>query len=1197
MQDPYEWQTGGTGLGAVVVDGAGMLHYYIEYMCRQTKAHPVIFSLLGTLLKWATSDEAKRFVFSEEDAVTWPPSSSDHKSNSWHATQLSLYHDLTNAIGGLHALLQMAIKSFRNQQKVASDAASLDEFRSSLLHCLSGLGALMSVSVPPWLAPLQLLALEGFYPIFNLLSASEILSRNRLVLVATSFVGSARCALEMDGPMRSELSLAKLHLIRQFVEAGYLRLSEWRLPLLKVSIDALRPHFSPSLLEPPSDEVASSSSSAPSSSSASLSSTLAYVWSNGLKEKVASVKLLMDTLRELPLTPPTPMVPANPTPQYLQEMKELEAAGWLEPSAENEKLARHRLTRLLSVLCAMTSSALSHRSDGTWNAINEDIRTQFPELNFLGECVTTIISLLYRLFPSQTAFHEALDQALLPSAECKNVHHNHNQQHSHHHHHSHSHSSSISHHHHSASLSSATLSITVSQPPTPSHHHVVVHANRSSDDVCEAEFLLSLMEVCRYVTEQSVYNKYWLTLRMKELRLSLDVVRWTSPRLQANFLGAQFNATLWKLYATVCMSMLSCDEANPDAWYHHTANSLIVNKEARNEIIAKGFGCEPRLAVAEQLRQDWIFLGPKQIALIPVLVGPLIELDQSPCVEVQSLARDFFFNLLLREFEASKNFLGVQNHTIDTVGRLCHKYGTTGSHMLEKYTQFFNTHLSQEFMRPQNESLKDVGLSFLKDINELFAHIMSLESLPANKRFEDERTSACINLIKYLEDSGKVEMCRKYLHYLSDLHKSIGNCVEWGKALLMQQKSIPWGEDILDAEDSYPVQSQSQRKMMLMQQAIQAFDQAKYWEMSVSVQQQLCEVYEKTLLDLSQLTFGLRAQADYWDKISTQDRIFPAFYRVVTFGPGFPPEKRGQEFIYRSGDGVNPESVREFMIRMKERYPGAEVNANPPPKALLDACDPSASDETKELASKLASQWVQVTTVQCSSEEEMNGQPSRFSHLFEPPLRVMHYHKNNNLRVFSYTRVSKEHQQAAAEREANSASTSSNSKPSNEFRNLWMVRTFLVASEALPSVRRRVEVSERREVVMCPVENAVYNIVTKNNELRDLIRSMRDNRDEHPATGPLSMQLQGVIDAAVQGGVTKYREAFFDGSYLQTYPEHAPFLNSFREALAQQLDILKMGLDVFASKCDKSLLPLSDFLKGRYAQMVTDLTPLIETGF
>lgn len=30
----------------------------------------------------------------------------------------------------------------------------------------------------------------------------------------------------------------------------------------------------------------------------------------------------------------------------------------------------------------------------------------------------------------------------------------------------------------------------------------------------------------------------------------------------------------------------------------------------------------------------------------------------------------------------------------------------------------------------------------------------------------------------------------------------------------------------------------------------------------------------------------------------------------------------------------------------------------------------------------------------------------------------------------------------------------------------------------------------------------------------------------------------GVIDAAVQGGVTKYREAFFTGKYAAAHPEH-----------------------------------------------------------
>ena len=66
----------------------------------------------------------------------------------------------------------------------------------------------------------------------------------------------------------------------------------------------------------------------------------------------------------------------------------------------------------------------------------------------------------------------------------------------------------------------------------------------------------------------------------------------------------------------------------------------------------------------------------------------------------------------------------------------------------------------------------------------------------------------------------------------------------------------------------------------------------------------------------------------------------------------------------------------------------------------------------------------------------------------------------------------------------------------------------------------------------------------------------------------------GVIDAAVQGGVKKYREAFFESDYLSSYPEDKIFVDPFHEAMQQQIQVLTKGLDLFDSHCTEQLRPL-----------------------
>ncbi len=89
------------------------------------------------------------------------------------------------------------------------------------------------------------------------------------------------------------------------------------------------------------------------------------------------------------------------------------------------------------------------------------------------------------------------------------------------------------------------------------------------------------------------------------------------------------------------------------------------------------------------------------------------------------------------------------------------------------------------------------------------------------------------------------------------------------------------------------------------------------------------------------------------------------------------------------------------------------------------------------------------------------------------------------------------------------------------------------------------------------------------------------------------MNLAGVIDAAVQGGVEKYKEAFFDGTYLLINPTHGPFVNQFKAALGKQIDILRHGLDVFGSKCDNTLVPLLTHLTKTYGVMCESLKNIV----
>ena len=66
-------------------------------------------------------------------------------------------------------------------------------------------------------------------------------------------------------------------------------------------------------------------------------------------------------------------------------------------------------------------------------------------------------------------------------------------------------------------------------------------------------------------------------------------------------------------------------------------------------------------------------------------------------------------------------------------------------------------------------------------------------------------------------------------------------------------------------------------------------------------------------------------------------------------------------------------------------------------------------------------------------------------------------------------------------------------------------------------------VSVNFQVEVSPLENAIYVVENKTQELRTLI-SQYQHRQHHGNINPLSMCLNGVIDAAVNGGIARYQE-------------------------------------------------------------------------
>ncbi|KAJ8264806.1 hypothetical protein COCON_G00139050 [Conger conger] len=294
---------------------------------------------------------------------------------------------------------------------------------------------------------------------------------------------------------------------------------------------------------------------------------------------------------------------------------------------------------------------------------------------------------------------------------------------------------------------------------------------------------------------------------------------------------------------------------------------------------------------------------------------------------------------------------------------------------------------------------------------------------------------------------------------------------------------------------------------------------------------------------------GKKMEATYYDNIVQQQRLEPEFFRVGFYGRKFPFFLRNKEFVCR---GHDYERLEDFQQRMLGEFPQAIAmqHANQPDDTILQ-CD---------------SQYLQMYAVTPVPEfaEVLN--------VDRVPDRIKSFYRVNNVRRFRYDRP---FHKGPKDRD-------------NEFKSLWIERTTLILSHPLPGISRWFEVERRELVEVSPLQNAVSVVEKKNQELRSLI-SQYDGRQLHGNINLLSMCLNGVIDAAVNGGVARYHEAFFDKQYISSHPEDTEKIAQLRDLMQEQVHVLGVGLAVHEKLVHPEMRPLHKKLIDQFQMMRSSL--------
>ena len=213
-------------------------------------------------------------------------------------------------------------------------------------------------------------------------------------------------------------------------------------------------------------------------------------------------------------------------------------------------------------------------------------------------------------------------------------------------------------------------------------------------------------------------------------------------------------------------------------------------------------------------------------------------------------------------------------------------------------------------------------------------------------------------------------------------------------------------------------------------------------------------------------------------------------------------------------------------------------------------------------------QYLQIYSVKPSSKEEMEGKEKIINKRMPPLLQK--YAMENNVNVFLYSRPFRK-----------------NKKSSNEFKDLWVCNMYSITEDAFPTIHRRSEIIQKLEVMVSPIDNALNSILEKNKELQQIVFKHENGTKEN--ISPFTMILKGVIDAAVNGGVNIYRDAFFSPEYLNENSDKKLTVIKLKESLVEQLDILEKGLIVHAKVCSEDFGALQEQLENQFQFMKTTI--------
>ncbi|TKC40696.1 hypothetical protein EI555_021237, partial [Monodon monoceros] len=661
---------------------------------------------------------------------------------------------------------------------------------------------------------------------------------------------------------------------------------------------------------------------------------------------------------------------------------------------------------------------------------------------------------------------------------------------------------------------------------TDRHYQQLLDSFNTKEEL--RDFLLQIFTVFRILIRPEMFPKDWTVMRLVANNVIITTVLYLSDALRKNFLNENFDYKIWDSYFYLAVIFI---------------NQLCLQLEmftpSKKKKVLEKYG-DMRVTMGCEIFSMWQNLGEHKLHFIPALIGPFLEVTLIPQPDLRNVMIPIFHDMMDWEQRRSGNFKQVEAKLIDKLDSLMSE--GKGD---ETYRELFNSILLKKIER---ETWRESGVSLIATVTRLMERLLDYRDCMKMGEVDGKKIGCTVSLLNfYKTELNKEEMYIRYIHKLYDLHLKAQNFTEAAYTLLLYDELLEWSDRPLREFLTYPMQTEWQRKEHLHLAIIQNFDRGKCWENGILLCRKIAEQYE-SYYDYRNLSKMRMMEASLYDKIMDQQRLEPEFFRVGFYGKKFPFFLRNKEFVCR---GHDYERLEAFQQRMLNEFPHAIAmqHANQPDETIFQA-------EAQYL------QIYAVTPIPDSQEVlQREGVPDN----------IKSFYKVNHIWKFRYDRP---FHKGTKDKE-------------NEFKSLWVERTSLYLVQSLPGISRWFEVEKREVVEMSPLENATEVLENKNQQLKTLISQCQTRQMQN--INPLTMCLNGVIDAAVNGGVSRYQEAFFVKEYILSHPEDGEKIARLRELMLEQAQILEFGLAVHEKFVPQDMRPLHKKLVDQFFVMKSSL--------